>query len=71
MEGGGGVQLGPLGPADINRPIMSAGEYEDGEIGGKMIGKGNRSSRRKPGPVPLCPPYTSHALPGREPGLPR
>jgi hypothetical protein len=25
------------------------------------IGKGNRSTRRKPAPVPLCPPQTSHA----------
>jgi hypothetical protein len=31
------------------------GDYEDGEIGG-MIGKVNRSTRRKPAPVPLCPP---------------
>jgi hypothetical protein len=28
--------------------------YDDGEIGG-MIGRGNRSTRRKPAPVPLCP----------------
>jgi hypothetical protein len=27
-----------------------------------MIGKGNRSSRRKPAPVPLCPPPTPHAV---------
>jgi hypothetical protein len=26
-----------------------------------MIGKGNRSTRRKPAPVPLCPPQTPHA----------
>jgi hypothetical protein len=58
---GGGVQLGPLGTAATNRPIVSApGEYDDGEIGG-MIGTGNRSTQRKPGPVPLCPPQTPHA----------
>jgi hypothetical protein len=58
---GGGVQLGPLGTAATSRPIVPApGDYDDGEIGG-MIGKGNRSTRRKPAPVPLCPPYTSHA----------
>jgi hypothetical protein len=55
---GGGVQLGPLGAADINRPIVPApGDYDDGEIGG-MIGRGNRSTQRKPTPVPLCPPQT-------------
>jgi hypothetical protein len=57
----GGVQLGPLGTAATNRPIVPArGEYDDGEIGG-MIGRGNRSTRRKPAPVPLCPPKTPHA----------
>jgi hypothetical protein len=62
--------LGPLGTAATNRPIVPApGDYDDGEIGG-MIGKGNRSTRRKPAPVPLCPPQT-HMLPGREPGPPR
>jgi hypothetical protein len=58
---GGGVQLGPLGTAATNRPIVSApGYYDDGEIGGMMIGRGNRSTRRKPAPVPLCP-QTPHA----------
>jgi hypothetical protein len=43
---GGGVQLGPLGTATTNRPIMpSPGDYDDGEIGGMMIGKGNLSTR--------------------------
>jgi hypothetical protein len=51
---GGGVQLGPLGTAATNRPIVPApGDYDDGEIG-VMIGSGNRSTRRKPAPVPLC-----------------
>jgi hypothetical protein len=54
-----------------NRPIVPApGDYDHGEIGG-MIGRGNRSTRRKPAPVPLCPPQTPHALPRREPGPPR
>jgi hypothetical protein len=26
-----------------------------------MIGRGNRSTRRKPAPVLLCPPQTPHA----------
>jgi hypothetical protein len=58
---GGGVQLGPLGTAATNRPIVSAlGDYDDGEIGG-MIGRVKRSTRRKPAPVPLCPPQTPYA----------
>jgi hypothetical protein len=47
---GGGVQLGPLGTAATNRPIVAApGDYDDGEIGG-MIGRENRSTRRIPAP---------------------
>jgi hypothetical protein len=57
---GGGVQLHPLGTATTNRPIVPAlGDYDDGEIG-EIIGRGNRSMRRKPTPVPLCPPQTPH-----------
>jgi hypothetical protein len=58
----GGVQLGPLDTAATNRPIVPApGDYDDGEIGGIMISRGNRSTRGKPAPVPLCPPQTPHA----------
>jgi hypothetical protein len=59
---GGGVQLGPLGTATTNRPIVPApGDYDDsGEIGG-MIGRENRSTRGKPAPVPLCLLQTPHA----------
>jgi hypothetical protein len=56
-----GLQLGPLGTAATNRPIVPApGDYDDGEIG-EMTGRGNRSTRRKPAPMPLCPPQTPHA----------
>jgi hypothetical protein len=42
--------------------IMSAsGDYDDGEIRGIMIGRGYRSTRSKPAPLPLCPPQTPHA----------
>jgi hypothetical protein len=59
---GDGVQLGPRGTAATNRPIVSAmGDYDDGEIGGMIIGRGNRSTRRKPAPVPLCRPQIPHA----------
>jgi hypothetical protein len=58
----GGVQLGPLGPEASNRPIVPApSDYDDGDIGGIMTGRGNRSTRRISAPVPLCPPQTSHA----------
>jgi hypothetical protein len=53
--------LSPLGTATTIRPIVPApGDYDVGEIGGR-IGRGNRSTRRKPAPVPLCPPQTPHA----------
>jgi hypothetical protein len=53
--------LGPLGTAATNRPIVPApGDYDDGEFGG-MIGRGTGSTRRKPAPVPLCPPQTPQA----------
>jgi hypothetical protein len=58
----GGVQLGPLGTAVTDRPIVPAPcDYDDGEIGGMMIGKENRITRRKPAPVQLCPPQTPFA----------
>jgi hypothetical protein len=58
---GGGVQLGPFGTAATNRPIVPAlGDYDDGEISG-MIGRGNRSTQRKPAPMLLCPPQTPNA----------
>jgi hypothetical protein len=54
---GGGVQLGPLGTGATDRPIVPApGDYDDGEIGGMMIGRGNRSTPGKPASVPLCQP---------------
>jgi hypothetical protein len=57
---GGGDQFGPLGTATTNRPIVPAlGDYDDGETDGK-IDRGNRSARRKPAPVLLCPPQIPH-----------
>jgi hypothetical protein len=61
--------LGPLGTTATNRPIVPApGDYDDGEIGGIMIGRGYRSIRRKPAPVPLCPPQTPTYCPDANPG---
>jgi hypothetical protein len=60
--------LGPLGTAATYRPIaLAPGDYDNGEIGGMMIDRGNRSTRRKPAPVPLCPPQTPQAYPDANP----
>jgi hypothetical protein len=57
----GGVQLGPLSTAATNRPIVPGpDDYDDREFGG-IIGRGNRSTRRKPALVPLCLPQTPHS----------
>jgi hypothetical protein len=64
-----GVQLGSLGTASTNRPIaLALGDYDDGETGEILIGRGNRSIRRKPATVPLCPPQSLHAYPDENPG---
>jgi hypothetical protein len=60
--------LGPHGTAATNRHIVPAlGNYDDGEDGGMMIGRGNRRTRRNPAPVPLCPPQTPNAYPDANP----
>jgi hypothetical protein len=41
-------------------PGLMIGYDDCGEIGGMKIGKGNRSTRRKPTPAPLCPPQIPH-----------
>jgi hypothetical protein len=39
---GVGVKVGPLGMSATNWPIVRAtGDYEDGEFGAMMIGRGN------------------------------
>jgi hypothetical protein len=59
---GGGFQLGPLATAATNRLILPVpGDYDNGEIGGMMIGKVNPSTRKKSAPLPLCPPQIRHA----------
>jgi hypothetical protein len=40
--------------------VPAPGDYDDREIGG-MIGRGIRSTRRKPAPMPLSPPQIPHA----------
>jgi hypothetical protein len=49
--------LGPLGTSATEWPIVRApGDYDDGEFVEMKIGRGNRSTLRKPAPAPLCPP---------------
>jgi hypothetical protein len=53
--------MGPLGTSVTEWPIVPApGDYDHGEFGGMKIGRGNRSTRRKPAPAPLCPPQIPH-----------
>jgi hypothetical protein len=67
---GGGAQLDSFGTAATKWPIVpDPGDYDAGKIGG-MIGRGNRSTRRKPAPGPLVHDEP-HMLPVREPGPPR
>jgi hypothetical protein len=56
----GGMRLSPLGTSATNWPIVPAPEC--GALGGMRIGKGNRSTWRKPVLVPLCPPQIPHDL---------
>jgi hypothetical protein len=49
--------MGPLGTSATEWPIVPApGDYDDAECGGIKIGRGNRSTRRKTAPAPLCLP---------------
>jgi hypothetical protein len=54
----------------VARTLLTAlGDCDDAEVGGmKFFGRGNRSTRRKPVPTPLCPPEIPLARHGREPG---
>jgi hypothetical protein len=54
---GAGVPTGSAQHIGHFWPVVpAAGDCEDAEFGGMKIGKGNRSTRRKPAPAPLCPP---------------
>jgi hypothetical protein len=52
--------LGPLGTAANNGLLCQLLVIMMTEKIGGTIGRGNRSTRRKPAPVPLCPPQTPH-----------
>jgi hypothetical protein len=61
----GGVRLSPLGTSATVGLLYQPRMIDDddyGAVDGIRIGKGNRSTRRKPAPVPLCPPQIPHDL---------
>jgi hypothetical protein len=69
---GGGVQLGPLGTAATNRPIVPApGDHVyDGETGGMIIGQEKPKYSGKPAQHRFFH-HKSHMLPRRELRPPR
>jgi hypothetical protein len=67
----GGVRLSPLGTSATVGLLYQPRMIDDDDyvaVGGMRIGRGNRSTRRKPAPVPLYPPQIPHDL-GSNPGL--
>jgi hypothetical protein len=55
----GGVRLSPLGTSATVGLLYQPQMIDDdnyGALGGMRIGRGNRSTQRKPAPGPLCPP---------------
>jgi hypothetical protein len=58
-----GVGLSPLGTAATSGLLYKPQMIDEGDcgaLGGMRIGRGNRSTRRKPAPAPLCPPQIPH-----------
>jgi hypothetical protein len=53
--------LRPLLTGLLYQPQMTD-DCDCGAVGGMKIDRGNRSTRRKPAPVPLCPPSIPHDL---------
>jgi hypothetical protein len=57
---GGTKSLGTAATSGLLYKPQMIDEGDCGAIGGMKIGRGNRSIRRKPAPVPLCPPQIPH-----------
>jgi hypothetical protein len=60
-----GVRLSPLGTAAHTglfdqHQMIEGGHF--GDIGGMQFDRDNRSTRRKPAPMPLCPAQIPHDL---------
>jgi hypothetical protein len=57
---GGTKSLGTAATSGLLYKPQMIDEDDGGAIGGMKIGRGNRSTRRKPAPAPLCPPPIPH-----------
>jgi hypothetical protein len=69
---GGTKSLGTVATSDLLYKPQMIDEDDCGAIGGIKIGRGKQSTRRKPAPVPLCPPQNPRwPDPGSNLGLPR
>jgi hypothetical protein len=55
-----GGTLGTAATTGLLYQPRMIGDGDCGEVGGMKIGRGNRSTRRKPAPAPLCPPQNPH-----------
>jgi hypothetical protein len=58
-----GVRLSPLGTAATTTQLYQPQMINDGDCGEIClikIGRGNRSTRRKPAPTPFCSPQIPH-----------
>jgi hypothetical protein len=59
------MRLSPLGTAATTGLLYQLQMIVDGNcgaVGGMKIGRGSRSTRRKPAPMPLCSPQIPHVL---------
>jgi hypothetical protein len=59
------VRLSPLGTSATGGLLYQPRMIDDDDyeaVGGMRIDRGYRSTRRKPAPVPLCPPQIPHDL---------
>jgi hypothetical protein len=69
-----GVRLSSLDIAAIIGLLYHPQMIDDGDcgaVGGMNIDRGNRSTRRKPAPAPLCPPQIPHDQTRARPRSPR
>jgi hypothetical protein len=60
-----GVRMSTLGTVATTGLLYQPQMIDDGDCGaidGTKIGRGNRSTQRKPASVPLCPPQIPHDL---------
>jgi hypothetical protein len=57
------MRLSPRGTAATTGLLYQPQVIDGGDceaVGGMKIGRGNRSTWRKPAPAPLCPPQIPH-----------